>query len=114
MRGNLGKSRRHDRREISAPTSGAKTVMVGERRCTLGIACIRPGAWAPTVSIDPSQPGEKRQVLTSTPDQLRPTAAEAMAEAQRMAERFMNPSVNDPIIASALAMIGSPETLRRA
>ncbi len=105
MRANTGRSRRSDRRDFSAPTSGAKTVFIGERRCTLGVSCVRSGVWAPTVSIDPSRPGEKRELLTSTPEQSRSTAAEAMVEAQRMAERFINPAGHDPVIAQAMALL---------
>ncbi len=107
MRVNTGRSRRSDRRDPTTPTSGAKTVFIGERRCTLGVSCIRSGVWAPTVSIDPSRPGEKRELLTSTPDQSRPTASEAMAEAQRMAERFLSPGTHDPVLSRAMSMLGS-------
>lgn len=114
MRGNLSRARRNERRDVAvAPLSGAKTVVIADRRCTLGVYCIRSGVWAPSVSIDPAQAGAERQVLTSTPEQLRSTAGEAMVEAQRMAERFMNPSAHDPVIAQALAMLGSGSERRR-
>lgn len=115
MRANLSRARRGERRDSAvAPLSGAKTVLISERRCTLGVYCIRTGVWAPSVSIDPAQAGAERQVLTSMPEQLRSTASEAMAEAQRMAERFMNPSGHDPVIAQALAMLGSGTERRGA
>lgn len=106
MRANTGRSRR-GRRDEAAPAAGAKTVSIGDRRCTLGVSCIRSGVWAPTVSIDPSAPGEQRQLLTSSPDQTRTTAAEAMLEAERMAERFINPASHDPVITQAMAMLGN-------
>ncbi len=110
MRANTGRSRRADRREPTSPNSGAKTIFVGERRCTLGVSCVRSGVWMPTVSIDPARPGDKRELLTSTPDQSRKTAAEAMAEAQRMAERFLNPGAQDPVLTRAMAMLGAGST----
>lgn len=114
MRGNLSRARRNERRDIvAAPLSGAKTMLIGDRRCTLGVYCMRSGVWAPSVSIDPAQAGAERQMLTSTPDQLRPTAGEAMAEAQRMAERYMNPTTHDPVMAQAFALLGTDAGGRR-
>lgn len=92
---------------MAPATTGAKTIFVGDRRCTLGVSCIRSGVWAPTVSIDPSRPGEQRELLTSTPEQSRTTAAEAMLEAQRMAERFISLSTLEPALGRAMLMPGT-------